>query len=175
MTRTRLATIALIGMALMSRASFAAHLPPGTADAWVDDRLVTVQVAGTFADPVAGATTHILFTSTVTLPGRAGDVFLPVLETPPGADHASTTWAEVDITFRFGLAPRQLTSAADVMHAMAAGEILVRPTGTRYVLTLLIGQAGDTPGRRKVPAGLLKPSAAGSQAVTWGYLKARGN
>ena len=115
MTRTRLATIALIGMALMSRASFASNLPPGTADAWVDNRVVTIQVAGTLADPVAGATTHVIFTSAVTLPCRAGEAFLPVLETAPGADDANTAWAEVDITFRFGLAPRQLTSAADVI------------------------------------------------------------
>ena len=174
MTRTRLATIALIGMALMSSASFAANLPPGTTDAWVDDRLVTLQVAGTFGDSNARPTTHVIYTSTAILPGRDRRAFLPVLETAPGADEANTAWAEVDIAFRHGLAPRQLTSAADVLNAMAAGEIHLSPTGTRYALNLLNAQDGDAAGRRKIPGGLLKPSAA-AETVTWGYLKSRDN
>jgi hypothetical protein len=169
---TRLALIASMLVALASGASLAANLPPGDATAWFEDRQVTIAVAGTFGDPAADSTTHVVYTSSVTLPGAGEEPFMPVLETLPGRDDEFTSWAEVDIAFTAGTPPRQFTSADDVLAAMAAGEILLTPTGTRYALTLIDAGSDSPPGNRQVPGDILKP-LTGSAPVTWGYVKSR--
>jgi hypothetical protein len=166
----RLVTIASLLFALVPGASTAANLPIGNTDAWFDDRLVTVAVAGSFGDAADDSTTHVVYTSSVRLPGGE-EPFMPVLETLPGMMDDHVAWAEVDVFFKPGITPRQFTSSAEVLTAMASGDVVLVPTGTRYAITLIDTGTDGEPGHRRVPGDMLKPIAVDSERASWSRVK----
>ena len=170
---TRLARIASLIVAFVPGASLAAGLPLGPTDAWFEDRLVTVEAVESVTEPTDASNSHVVYTSAVQLPGGTDEPLIPVLESLPGAVDETAVWAEVDVVFVPGIMPRQLTSSADVLSAMAAGDVVLAPTGVLYSMTLISTGTSDTPGNRAVRGDLLRPIAVPDTDlnVTWGYVK----
>ncbi|HEX7877857.1 MAG TPA: hypothetical protein VF720_00520, partial [Candidatus Eisenbacteria bacterium] len=118
---------------------------------------------------------HVVYTSRVQLPGGGDELFSPVLESLPGAVNDDVRWNEVEVIFTPGSIPRQYTSSTEVISAMAAGDVVLTPTGARYAMNLISISPDDPPGERMVRGDLLKPIAVPDEDVnvTWGYVKGR--
>ena len=58
---------------------------------------------------------------------------------------------------------------------MAAGDVVLTPTGSRYVIDLISAGAADPPGNRRVPGDILKPIGIPvtgvGESTTWGQVK----
>jgi len=115
---------------------------------------------------------NIIYQSDPGLPG--GQPFISVIDAVP-ADGMNPLWAEVQITFTAGHAPRQLFSDDEIAAAVASGEITLAPTNEMYRCSV-IGVASITTSSSATistgPSGTTTRATSSTRIGSWGAIKA---